>query len=186
LTRKTHHNYFFLVTILCLLTSIFSNSHAQNSTRFSVTEVTATQLENNKLQLLSKFQLSLSATAYDAINHGVPIDIVIHFANPRDRFWGTQYQTLGKTSFRLTRHALSNNYQLENISNLKIDQFITIDEALKHITTFQINTFEVTNSKNIAVRVFLDIFNLPPQIRASAFFSGRWRHDSFWTIWEIS
>ena len=181
-----------LLRILLMASFIFncSDSVAQqnnkNSTRFSVIDVISSNTKNNTLQLLSRFQLSLSSTAYEAIDHGVPIDIVIEYAKPLDRLWGTQYKELDKSLFRLTRHTLSNNYLLENISAVETNQFITIDEALKHIATFQINQIRLNDSQQIAIRIYLDIFKLPAQIRASAFFSGRWKHDSDWTIWDVS
>lgn len=171
---------------LGVMAFMYSESHSNSPTRFSVIDVTASQTKENNIDLLSRFQLSLSSTAYDAIDHGVPIDIVLSYAEPQKRFWGKQYKVLDTTVFKLSRHALSNNYQLRNLSTFQTHQFITVDEALKHIAVFQITSIENNTLDEVAVRVYLDIFNLPAQIRASAFFSGHWRHDSFWTTWNIS
>ena len=138
------------------------------------------------IDILSRFQLSLSNTAYDAINHGVPIDIVLSYARPKHRFWGMHYKTLDSTVFSLSRHTLSDSYQLYNSSTFNTQQFITIDEALKHIALFQIKRLEKQQLDTLAVRIHLNLFTLPAQIRANAFFSKRWKHDSLWTVWRIS
>ncbi len=174
------------LTILFVISLAFSiTCSAKNPTRFSVINVTASASDKG-IQTLSRFQLSLSTRAYDAIDHGVPVDIVLSYAEPKKRFWGTSYKTIDKKTFRLSRHVLSDNYQLHDSTAFQTHQFITIDEALKHISIFQIKNLDNISSTEIAVRVHLDTFNLPPQIRASAFFSGSWRHDSLWTVWNIS
>ena len=61
---------------LGVMAFMYSESHSNSPTRFSVIDVTASQTKENNIDLLSRFQLSLSSTAYDAIDHGVPIDIV--------------------------------------------------------------------------------------------------------------
>ena len=185
LFSKKHFAKTSLIALFIISLAFSINSSAKDPTRFSVTNVIATSSEKG-IQTLSRFQLSLSARAYDAIDHGVPIDIVLSYAEPKKRFWGTHYQTIDKKTFRLSRHALSDNYQLYDSTAVQTHQFITIDEALKHISIFQIKNLNGISTPEIAVRVYLDTFNLPPQIRASAFFSGSWKHDSDWTIWSIS
>ncbi len=182
------------ILTLCLLIAFFvvanlflssSNSLAEEATRFSVTSVTASA-KNNGTDTLSRFELSLSSTAFDAINHGVPIDIVLSYAEPQKRFWGSNFKPIDRTVFSLSRHALSNSYQLHNSTTFRTHQFITIDDALKHISLFQIKRLERIMLEKLAVRVHLDLFTLPAQIRANAFFSKRWKHDSQWTIWSVS
>ena len=174
------------VLFICIMFIIYSKTISTSPTRFTVTDVSAQKTKRNNIELLSRFQLSLSSTAYDAINHGVPIDIVLTYAEPKTLLWWKRYNVLGKTIYRISRHALSSNYQLKNLSTFQTYQFVTIDEALKHIAIFQLKNLKENSSNNIAVRIHLDIYNLPAQIRASAFFSSRWRHDSYWTIWEVS
>ena len=176
-----------LATFLTVASLLFivSSSLANEATRFSVESVTAST-KNHGTDTLSRFQLSLSSTAFDAINHGVPIDIVLSYAEPQKRFWGSSYKPIDRTVFSLSRHALSNSYQLHNSTTFRTHQFITIDDALKHISLFQIKRLERIVLEKLAVRVHLDLFTLPAQIRANAFFSKRWKHDSQWTIWSVS
>lgn len=188
--KNTPSSWLLIIILLVLLVSlllfIFSKSSPSNPARFSVIDVSIAQSANNSVDLLSRFQLSLSSTAYEAIDHGVPIDIVLSYAEPQRKIWWKNYKKLGETTFRLSRHTLSNNYQLRNLSAFQTYQFITIDEALKHIAIVQLKNIEESDVNKIAVRAHLDIFKLPAQIRASAFFSSRWHHDSSWTVWSFS
>jgi len=187
--KQTKSRWVVLISLICfvaILFIFFSKTISNNPTRFEITAVSISNSNDNSLDILSRFQLSLSAKVYDAINHGVPINIVLKYAQPKKKFWWKTYSPLGRTTFRISRHALSNNYQLKNMSAFKTHQFITIDEALKHIAIFQLKNLNISTADKVAIRIYLDTFNLPAQIRASAFFSSSWRHDSYWTIWDAS
>ena len=175
-----------LICFIAIILVIFSKTISNSPTRFEITNVSVSNSNDSSLDILSQFQLSLSPKVYDAINHGVPIYIVLKYAQPKKQLWWQTYNSLDRTTFRISRHTLSNNYQLKNLSAFETHQFITIDEALKHIAIFQLKKLNISAADKIALRVYLDTFNLPAQIRASAFFSSSWRHDSFWTIWDVS
>ena len=189
--RKSQQIFFFkIITILCLSLSIFystvtTSAFAKTPNRFKVTNVTASASKDG-IDTISNFKLSLSSMTYDAINQGIPIDIVLSYAIPKHRFWGIQYKELNKTIFKISRHSLSGNYVLKNISSFRNQQFQTIDDALREISLFQLKRLDQQSLKEIAVRIHLDLYALPPQIRAKTFFSGRWHHDSKWTIWPVS
>ena len=189
LKAQTQSKWFFLIPLVCFVAIMFvffSNPISNNPTRFEIIDVSISNSNDDSLDILSRFQLSFSSKVYDAINHGVPINIVLKYAQPKQQLWWKTYNPISRTTFRISRHALSNNYQLKNLSAFETHQFITIDEALKHIAIFQLKNLNTSSADKVALRIYLDIFNLPAQIRASAFFSSHWQHDSFWTTWDVS
>ena len=189
LNTRNQSKWGLLIPLICfavIMFVLFSNTIPNDPTRFEITDVSISNANDDSLDILSRFQLSLSPKVYDAIDHGVPINIVLVYAQPKKQLWWQTYIPLSKTTFRISRHVLSNNYQLKNVSAFETHQFITIDEALKHIAIFQLKNLNIRSVDKVALRIYLDIFNLPAQIRASAFFSSRWQHDSFWTIWSVS
>lgn len=169
--------------LLCFLfcTKAFANTPA----RFEILAVSSSHKTEHNINILSRFQLSLSSLVYDAINHGVPIEIVLSYAEPKTHFWMTQYKNINSTVFEISKDSLSGNYLLKNKDTYKNVQFISIDEALRHIALFQTKTINKPEINKIATRIHLNLFTLPPQIRGRAFFSGRWRHDSKWKIWDL-
>ena len=176
-----------LFQLFILFCFILNHQVAESKTpnRFKINKVVASSTVDG-IDTISNFKLSLSSMTFDAINQGIPIDIVLSYAEPKRLFWGIRYKQLDKTMFRISRHSLSGNYVLQNRSSFKNFQFQTIDDALKQIALFQLKRINRQNLSEIAVRIHLDLYALPPQIRAKAFFSGRWRHDSKWTIWPVS
>ena len=183
------NKWFFLIPLICCIAIILvmlAKTISNSQTRFKITDVSISSPNDLSIDILSRFQLSLSSKVYDAINHGVPIDIVLMYAEPKKQLWWQTYKPLEKTTFNISKHALSNNYQLKNLSAFETHQFFTIDEALKHIAVFQLKSLNTNTKDKVALRIYLDIYNLPSQIRASAFFSKSWRHDSSWTIWDMS
>lgn len=177
--------FFSLLGLLVCLLCLTQNATAKTPNRFKVTKVSASASKGG-IDIISNFKLSLSSKAYEAINQGVPIDIILNYAQPKHYFWGIQYKNLDTTIFTLSRHSLSGNYVLKNQTTFRNTQFQTVDDALKQISLFQLKRINNQNTDEIAIRIYLDLFRLPPQIRANAFFSGRWRHDSDWTIWRVS
>lgn len=186
ITKRRFKQTVFKAFIIALSLCIFQSASANTPKRFEIISASISKQTGNNLTIISRFKLSLSRLVYDAINHGVPVEIVLSYAEPKKKFWFTQYQNMSTTVFELSKDSLSRNYLLKNKDNYKNVQFISIDEALRHIALFQTKTIDTPSIKKIATRIHLNLFALPAQIRGRAFFSGRWRHDSKWQILEIN
>jgi hypothetical protein len=170
--------FFFLISILV---QIATPVHAKTPPRFEINSITIYE-DGQAYQTISSFDLSLSELVNTAINHGVPINIVLQYAQPQKLLWTTRYKTIAETDFELFRNGLTDSYVLKNRSTFKNLQYPTIEDALQDLGSLQLKNIplESIKSDELAVRIHLDLFALPPQIRARAFFSGRWRHDSDW------
>lgn len=186
--RKQNYcqSVYFLVCIGLFLAHMVSPLYAE-AKRFATNHISITD-KGTEFETIGSFTLELSSLTYHAINQGVPIKIVLSYANPKSGFLATNFKEISKTEYLLSRHSLSGYYELKNLATIRNQQFPTIEDALREISALQIHRFEKAQIDNneIAVRIHLDIYNLPPQIRAKAFFSGRWRHDSDWSIWRLS
>jgi len=179
----------FLTCFLFIFCSLLLNNQvaqAKVPKRFKVDDVNL-NIRDNIVETVSSFNMSLSSLSTEAINHGVPVKIVLRFAIPIDLILFTNYKEISRTEYQISRQALSGTYRLKNLTSLRNHQFQTIDDALREISSIHVENFDLNSleGKNLAVRIHLDLFDLPSQIRAKAFFSGRWRHNSGWSIWSV-
>jgi len=190
--RKTS-DYFSLNIILKVILAvtfsltISSTVFAKSPQRFKTNYVSLIQKEHT-IESISSFNLNLSMLSSKAVSQGVPINIVLSYATPKKTLFFTSYSEIEKTEFKLSRHALSDTYLLENLTTYRNLQLPTIEDALMEISSIQIKSLDAKklNNNKVAIRIYLDLFKLPPQIRAKSFFSGRWRHDSGWSVWSVA
>ena len=90
LKAQTKSKWFLLIPLVCFVAIMFvffSNTISNNPTRFEIIDVSISNSNDDSLDILSRFQLSFSSKVYDAINHGVPINIVLKYAQPKQQLW---------------------------------------------------------------------------------------------------
>jgi len=190
--RRTTNSLFLRVILQTLVVAVLSlvmssTVLAKSPQRFKTSYVSLIQKEN-RIESISSFNLYLSKLSSKALSQGVPINIVLSYATPKKTLFITSYSEIEKTEFKLSKHALSDTYLLENLTTYRNLQFPTIEDALIEISSIQIKSLDTKklNDNKVAIRIHLDLFKLPPQIRARSFFSGRWRHDSGWSVWSVA
>jgi len=190
--QKSHNTRTLKTALVCVLLFFLwlqiNNQIAQArvSDRFNVEDVNLT-IRNDIVESISSFDMSLSYLSIKAINQGVPVKIVLRYATPKKWLWFTSYKEILRTEYKVSRQAISSSYLLKNLTTLNHRQFQTLDDALREISSIQVTQFKSKHLSNnsIAVRIHLDLFDLPSQIRAKAFFSDKWKHNSGWSIWSV-
>ncbi|MGH1539168.1 MAG: DUF4390 domain-containing protein [Arenicella sp.] len=162
-----------------------SEARATSHQTFVVENVLSSH-SGSEITIFSQLELSLSEQLIEAINHGVPISIVVEYAKPKKNWLGSSYSVLTTAVYQLERHSLSNRYLLRSFRGNKLDIFTSIQEALSYLgQSVSLTIQHDPQMTDIAVRSYVDIYRLPGPLRFKAFFSKHWHHDSNWSIWPL-
>jgi midasin (ATPase involved in ribosome maturation) len=160
---------------------------------FRVVEV-QTVLNQDELIVSGTLDLSLSSKVEEAVAKGIPLDVELEFRLKRERklLWAEQLKQW-KLRRQIRYHALSGQYFVNDptAKGKKLENFISLQQALRHMGTLNELTFNVTSvmqadaSYVLDVRVSLDIESLPAPLRPVAYTSLNWRLNSGWTTWTV-
>lgn len=151
-------------------------------------EVRGAQLSSAEdgLVLDAEFAFDFNPRLGEAIANGVPLYFAVEFELMRPRWWWFDQKTAAKRmQIRLSYHALSRQYRLS--TGLLQQSFGTLEEAL-HVLRRVRNWLVVDRSVALgdasyeaALRMRLDISQLPKPFQVSALTSTEWHLESPWT-----
>ncbi len=178
-----------------LLMFVVSGSARMALADFNVREV-RTQLSADSLGFSAQLDLSLSRKAEEALNKGIPLDVVIDIAllQHRSILWD---RTIATWDLRRTLqfHALSGQYLVggAGISADSYDNFASLDSALGYlgeIDELRLPLYDKDmpargGDYHVRLRVYLDINSLPSPLRPVAYTSPAWHLSSGWTTWAV-
>ncbi len=148
----------------------------------------------NALLLSGNLELNLPATVEEALNNGIPLEILIDVRLYRRRplLWDRKIQ--GWLVRRVLRyHALSGQYLLSGEPPVPTNResFNSVAEALSQAGALDDTSFALAEPNvpegnyRVALRVRLDIEALPHLLRPVAYTSRAWDLDSGWTTWQV-
>lgn len=151
-------------------------------------------LNANDYYLEANFEVGLTHTLEDALNRGLPLHFVVEFELIRPR-WYTMYlwnKTLVEFEqhYRLSYNALTRQYRL-SLGALH-QNFDTLDEALAILgrlrPRFIIDAAELGENKayDAAIRLRLDVSQLPKPFQINALASRDWTLSSDWYRWTVT
>lgn len=147
------------------------------------------------LAVHSRLNLALTPATEEALNSGIPLEIVIDIEFVRQRWWWTNKLISDWTlRRRISFHALSRQYLVSG-TNVKqrAESFGTLDLALAHAGNLSQLEFALPAKKQIEpgarhllrMRARLDIEALPSIMRPLAYSRPAWRLNSGWTSWPV-
>lgn len=170
-----------LIVILACL-SVVSLANENRKFRF-ISDQGAKQQDT-----LQQISLRLSPEVQEAINSGIEVSIISHYAKARKILFWHHYKKLQSVKFQLRRHTLSNRYMVIHPELRTPKVFRSITEAMQYISFFSINLLESLqqDSDKVAVRIHLNKFDLPGSLRPKSFLSSDWTHNTGWKIWTKS
>ncbi len=162
---------------------------------FNVREV-RTHLYSDSLGFSAQLDLNLSRKAEEALNKGIPLDVVIDISllQHRSILWD---RTVATWDLRRTLqfHALSGRYLVggAGISADSYDNFASLDNALGYlgeIDEIRLPLYDKDmpargGEYHVRLRVYLDINSLPSPLRPVAYTSPAWHLSSGWTTWSV-
>lgn len=136
------------------------------------------------------FDIQLSATLDEALRRGVQLTFVQEFEAQRPRDWWMA-ENIAEVSrlVRLSYNALLKQYYVTISGHSQTLE--TLDEALRNVG--ELSGWAVLNQTQIrkkqpyraAVRMYLDVTQLPKPLQLNAVASTRWQLDSGWQEWTF-
>jgi len=144
-------------------------------------------------QLDARIDYTLSTDAREALTNGVPLTLRldIEILRPRPLMWDEVVASLN-VRYRLSYHALSRRYLVENRASGAQHSYNTLYQALTALGTIRAlpvldkRLLEVGQVYDARLRVVLDREDLPAPLRLMAYFSRAWTLNSPWFRWSLA
>jgi hypothetical protein len=176
----------------CLVCAVFSRGAWAD---FVVRDVDA-RFVDDALDITTTLDMSLSARAEEALNKGIPLDILIDLALVEHRRLLWDRVVTDRTLHRRVQyHALSGQY-LVSSADIGADEFARFSTAQAALTyAGALNELQIILPKKkdinpnlsywLKMRVQLDIEALPSPLRPLAYVTPAWHHSTGWIHREV-
>ncbi len=140
--------------------------------------------------LEADFEITLNATLEDALNKGVPLYFLLEFEVIRPRWYWLDDKVVGtQQQYRLAYNALTRQYRLG--IGAFFQNFNDLNEALallSRVRRRQVLELGMLNRGSVyaaAVRMRLDVSQLPKPFQLNALASRDWNLSSDWHRWSV-
>jgi len=135
------------------------------------------------------FQIELNPRLEDAIDKGVPLYFEVEFELTRKRWYWFDDSISRQLMLRLSYHALTRQYRVS--SGALYQSFSTLAEALRvlsRVRSWQVldpGQISVGADYQVALRMRLDVTQLPKPFQVNALTSREWNLASEWRRWPF-
>jgi len=133
-----------------------------------------------------------SETALEALDHGVPLTINLHYRLRRDDAWIWEDAVVDRRQLYLIRYLpLTKLYQVMRLPDGEKQSFVTRDAAIGalgesgRLPLAPKTALEPDEQYNLQIKVSLDIESLPLPLRPVAYLRPSWKLSSGWTEWPF-
>ena len=140
--------------------------------------------------LEADFDVTLNATLEDALNKGVPLYFLLEFEIIRPRwYWLDDKVVNTQQQYRLAYNALTRQYRLgigaffQNFSDL--NEALSFLSKVRRRQILEIGTLSRGSVYAAAVRMRLDVSQLPKPFQLNALDSRDWNLSSDWHRWTV-
>jgi hypothetical protein len=140
--------------------------------------------------LEADFGITLNPTLEEVLDKGVALYFLLEFEIIRPRwYWFDQKLVSSSQQYRLSFDALTRQYRL-GIGGV-FQNFADLPEALAFLSRvrrrqmLESNALDAGNTYIAAVRMRLDVSELPKPFQVDAFGSRDWTVDSGWYRWKV-
>ena len=141
--------------------------------------------------LEADFEITLNPTLEDALNKGVPMYFLLEFEVIRPRWYWLNEKVLStQQQYRLAYNALTRQYRL-GLGSL-FQNFGSLSEALDFLSrvrrrqVLEPGTLSKGSTYMAAVRMRLDVSQLPKPFQLNALASRDWNFGSEWHRWSVT
>jgi len=147
--------------------------------------------EEDGYYLNAEFEFSLNPTLDEALQKGVPLYFLLEFELMRPRWYWIDEKVLSSTTqYRVSYNVLTRQYRIA--SGLLAQTFESLDEVERFLS--RVNAREVARRDQLAkgsryeaaVRLRLDVNQLPKPFQVSALASREWTLQSEWHRWSYT
>lgn len=149
------------------------------------------RIEEGEVLLTAEFDFAFNPTLEEALQNGVPLYFVLEFELTRSRwYWLDEKVATYATTYRVSYTALTRQYRVS--SGLLTQPFNTIEEVQRYIgrVTSRPVAAATALAKGVrydaAVRLRLDVNQLPKPFQVSALASREWTLSSDWHRWSFT
>lgn len=180
-----------LSLLLTLLSSSVVFAPARADEEFTIRQPVI-RLEDGVYFLDTAIDARFSNAALEALDHGVPLTIVVHVQVRRTSAWLWENVLLDQQLRTVIRYKpLSDGYEVYRLPGHQGRSFVTRDAALRalgDITNLQLlrqDKLDATDAYEVQIKVFLDIEELPLPLRPLAYLKPAWQLSSGWHSWPL-
>ena len=176
-----------IIVVFCLLSSVFCPLAAAEGISVNKAEM---RLNEDGYQLSANYNINLTFAAQQALARGVPLYFVGEFLLTRSRwYWLDEKIFKGEQSVKLSYNVLTRQYRLSR--GTLFQNFASFEDALRILArqnSVAIPAELVKEDSNyiVAVRLRLDVAQLPLPLQVNALTGKDWALDSDWYRWMIS
>jgi hypothetical protein len=174
-----------LVLVLALL--------AATSARADTIVVKSAELraEEDGYFLNAEFDFSLNPTLDEALQKGVPLYFLLEFELVRPRwYWLDEKVIASTTQYRVSYNALTRQYRIASgLLGLTFDSWEEVERFLSRVTSREVARRDqlVKGTRyEAALRLRLDVNQLPKPFQVSALASREWTLQSEWHRWSVT
>ncbi|MBE0612427.1 MAG: DUF4390 domain-containing protein [Burkholderiales bacterium] len=173
-----------LLLALLLGWSVQVRAENINITRISL------EARDDGYALDADFEIELNDRLEDAINKGVPLYFEVEFELTRKRwYWFDEHPVSRQLMLRLSYHALTRQYRIS--SGALHQSFSSLSEALRVLS--RVRSWQVLERAEVgagtdyqaALRMRLDVTQLPKPFQVNALTSREWNLASEWRRWPL-
>ena len=139
----------------------------------------------------AQFEIFLSSGAEEAVKNGVPLTFEFQVQVVKKNTWLWDSVEIELVRYRQLRyHALSESYQVKDVSAGSQGNYRRLDDALRAVGNLQSlllsgETLDSELNYQIRLRGSLDIESLPTPVRLIAYVSSAWDMTSKWYSWLL-
>jgi len=148
-----------------------------------------TQLQNETYVLDANIRYRLNDTVQEALEHGVPLTMVLHLQVLRRGAWFWQQSVVDFNYYRVLRfHALTGLYEVLDQAQGRSQSFATQEMAIYALGEIQglpvvdQKQLEEGESYLLELHTQLDIESLPLTLRPQAYLTQDWNLSSSWNV----
>lgn len=152
-----------------------------------------TELVDGVYRLNAVIDYDLTEPVRQALRNGIALvfDLRIEILRDRAWWWDGDVADLNQ-SFRLSYHALSEQFVVENLNTGLQLTFSDLDSALRHqghvrrLPLIDAALLDANQNYTASLRAALALSELPLPMKVRAYTSSAWRLASTWYTWHLS
>jgi hypothetical protein len=149
------------------------------------------RIDEGEVLLNAEFDLSLNPTLEEALEKGIPLYFVLEFELTRGRwYWLDEKVAQTVTNYRISYNALTRQYRVA--SGLLTQTFNSLDEVERFVGRVTSRPVAAADALakgakyDAAVRLRLDVNQLPKPFQVNALASREWTLASEWERWSFT
>ena len=141
--------------------------------------------------LAADFNINFNSRLEEAVNKGIVLYFTVDFELTRSRWYWFDEQVVRRSkTFQLSYHALTRQYRLS--TGALHQSYAALDEALRvmsHLRNWQVlekSDIRVDQTYLAALRMRLDLTQMPKTFQVSALSNKDWNLSSDWLRWSFT